>query len=939
MTLEDQSLKLIADGLAKKVFDNKVSLSVADVDHFIRSDEIVKLLIDTGQVDSLELKVIKKYFEENNPFAYVITKTAQITAPDYKPWLHGERLSEIDWSNHERLHKFLQHYRNFNPNILLEIAKESREIIDLCGDPKSEGEWLRKGLVFGYVQSGKTTSYSDVIARGIDAGYKVFIVLAGTTNSLRRQTQERMEENVIGQISRRPGIYADIIEPIKALHAMTRELDFNKTRDQVLNFNHEVGTIFIIKKNASVLRSLLTEIDRIRGPNKIDLPMLLIDDEADNATINTASKKGSKTNPTSINKGIRDILNCFNKRVYLGYTATPFANIFIDHQSDSDLEAIAKSGKDLFPSDFIKSISAPNFYVGARRLFHADDETPENSLQHTVGIIRRENYHSILPLKHKISVSETLDTLPSSLHTALKYFFLFCAVEKVRGRWDRHHTMMINVSRFNAVQDRIELEVNNFCTVLRNSIKMAAGNLALADDVFKSLKKIYKNGAPANQFVFPNDGLGELPYGKCKETEGIDFDQHIVPALYEICNEIFVQTVNMQRNSLEYPDNDYKHVIAIGGLALSRGLTLEGLAITYILRNASASDTLMQMGRWFGYRLGYENLTRIFMPESSFDHYGSIHSATEELREELELMGYLKQTPVEFGLKVRNSETGIMITARNKLQSAETITVSKDFSLKHKQAYILCTDQIIRYRNEILLKTFVEKLLKHSDPQECPFGYTFSASGHDVSNLIADLNFKGSPDFDPQVDSMQAENKSGFSFIERYVRKRVDESLKTWRICIPKGSKRLEKIKFSSSLAVHRRLRSKGDPIAKDLFKVTKKDSVALGDDLRIGVSDEDITKLSGRGTKGSQIASFLGVPTLYIHFIDVTVVNDHGKYDELDFNGTYSSISILFNGSKIASDQHTYTANQVLLRQLLNHEDEYDDDADDDYATLDGEI
>ena len=149
------------------------------------------------------------------------------------------------------------------------------------------------------------------------------------------------------------------------------------------------------------MQSLLTEIDRIRGPNKIDLPMLLIDDEADNATINTASKKGSKTNPTSINKGIRDILNCFNKRVYLGYTATPFANIFIDHQSDSDLEAIAKSGKDLFPSDFIKSITAPNFYVGARRLFHADDETPENSLQHTVGIIRRENYHSIFPLKQK----------------------------------------------------------------------------------------------------------------------------------------------------------------------------------------------------------------------------------------------------------------------------------------------------------------------------------------------------------------------------------------------------------------------------------------------------------------------------------------------------------------------------------------------------------
>lgn len=941
MTLEAQSLKVIADGLAKKVFDSKVTLTVDTVDQFIRTDEIVKLLISTGQVNSFELKIIKKYFEENNPFAYVIAKTAQVTASDYKPWLHGQRLSEIDWSNHERLHKFLQNYRNFNPNILLEIAKESRDIIDLCGDPKSEGNWLRKGLIFGYVQSGKTTSYSDVIARGIDAGYKVFIVLAGTTNSLRRQTQERMEENVIGQISQRPGTYANIIEPLKALHAMTRELDFNKTRDQVLNFNHEVGTIFIIKKNVSVLRSLLEEIDRIRGSNKINLPMLLIDDEADNATINTASKKGSKNNITSINKGIRDILNCFTKRVYLGYTATPFANIFIDHKSDADLELIAKSGKDLFPSDFIKSISAPNFYVGAQRLFHPDDETPKNSLQHTVGIIRRENYNPILPLKHKKSDSETLDTLPSSLHTAVKYFFLFCAIEKARGRWGKHHTMMINVSRFNAVQDSIELEVTNFCKVLRNSIKMAAGNLTLADDVFNSLKQLYKNGVPANQIMFPNVGSSEIPYDKCEETDGLDFNQNIAPALNEICDEIFVQTVNMQKKSLEYPDTDYKHVIAIGGLALSRGLTLEGLVITYILRNASASDTLMQMGRWFGYRLGYENLTRIFMPQSSFDHYSSIHLATEELREELEQMSYVKQTPVEFGLKVRNSETGIMITARNKLQSAETITVSKDFSLKHKQAFILCTDRKIRDHNENLLKKFVETLLRHSEVKECPLGYTFAASGQDVLRLISDLDFKGSPDFSSQVSTTQAEKKSDFSFIEQYIRRRVSESLKIWRICIPKGSKKLKKMNLSSPISLHRRSRSKGYPIASDRFKVTKKDSVALGEDLEIGVSDEDLAKLSGRGTKGSQIANFLGAPTLYLHFLDVVVVDDQDQYNALNFNGTYSSISILFNGSEIASDQHTYTANQVLLQQRSNNQNDYDDDDDDDddYAALDGEI
>ena len=252
----------------------------------------------------------------------------------------------------------MEKYRASTPKYS-EKFKESKEILDLC-DPEIEGEWLRKGLVFGYVQSGKTTSYSNLIALGIDAGYKIFIVLAGTTNSLRMQTQERMEENVIGQISQRSGLYVDKkIGPLKALHSMTRELDFNKTRDQVINFDHEVGTIFIIKKNVSVLKSLLSEFDRIRGESKIDVPLLLIDDEADNATVNTGFKKNVSKKFTAINESIRKLLNCFSRRVYVGYTATPFANIFIDHRSDEDMKLAAETGKDLFPSDFIKSISAP----------------------------------------------------------------------------------------------------------------------------------------------------------------------------------------------------------------------------------------------------------------------------------------------------------------------------------------------------------------------------------------------------------------------------------------------------------------------------------------------------------------------------------------------------------------------------------------------------
>ena len=217
----------------------------------------------------------------------------------------------------------------------------------------------------------------------------------------------------------------------------------------------------------------------------------------------------------------------------------------------------------------------------------------------------------------------------------------------------------------------------------------------MEDQTFKSLRSIYFNGCPDGQFTFDHSETSEIPYAECEETNGLDFEQDIIPALAEVCNDITVQTVNMQKGGLVYPENDFKHVIAIGGLALSRGLTLEGLSITYILRNASASDTLMQMGRWFGYRLKYENLTRIFMPRSSYDHYCSIHLATEELRQDPRIHGSCRRHTTRFGLKVRNSDTGIMITARNKLQSAETITQSKDFSLSHKQAYVLSRIRIL----------------------------------------------------------------------------------------------------------------------------------------------------------------------------------------------------------------------------------------------------
>lgn len=928
--------KTLAKGAAQEVFEKNITLSVEDVDLFLRQQDAISELISTGVIDKDCFKMLKKFFEEENPTAHTIAPSSTVTSKDYKPWLNGSRLTKMDWKYHDRLHEYLRKIKRFNPNVLNEIAKESEEILDLCGDPNTDDNWLRKGLVFGYVQSGKTTSYADVIARSMDAGYKVFIIMAGITNSLRLQTQERLEDYVIGQITPRNGRYASEIEILPSPLALTREQDFNKTRDIAINFGNETGTIFIIKKNVSVLKSLIKELDNMRGNRKIDLPTLIIDDEADNATINTATEK-SKTNITAINNNIRLLLSCFSKRVYLGYTATPFANIFIDHETDEQLIDSFENSEDLFPSNFIKSISAPNYYVGANRLFHSNEQSIENSLKHTVGVIARHNFHPILPLKHKKHDAILLKELPSSLYTAIKYFYLFCAIQHATGKWDRHHTMMINVSRFNAVQDAVQLEVNTFRKKILNSIKCSAGLNNTSDELYSSLRDLYFHGSKASQFHYDHVSNGEIPYSNCIETEGLDFEDDIIPSLISVCGEIKSQTVNMQKSALVYPEGKPQHIIAIGGLALSRGLTLEGLAISYILRNASASDTLMQMGRWFGYRQGYENLTRVFLPQSSYNHYCAVNTGTEELRLELEQMDRFNKTPLDFGLKVRNSETGIAITARNKLQTAEVITVSRDFSASHKQAFILSKDENIRENNEkVLLKFLSKNINRYDDIKDCEFsdGWVFEANGHLVFELLRELQFPSDPSFGQPDETTQSSGIPPSSFIEKYVQRRLKESLSEWRICIPKGSKEALPSISDKKIKFKRRGRNTGVQLDGEHFQVNASQGVAMGEDLFIGISKSERLKIESQsGKKSYNIAAALGKPTLFIHFLTCNIIDDekeNSKQSFKDFNGNYSSISILFNDSNLSPDKHSYTANKIFVQQSAV--DDPDQDLDDDY-------
>ena len=463
-------------------------------------------------------------------------------------------------------------------------------------------------------------------------------MLAGITNSLRRQTQDRIDHAFIGLQSSEANITTTRIGAAKYVmtddsvrhpnYLTSLERDFLKS-SALATRGLQFGTstepmIFICKKNVSTLKNIHEFLSDKSDTGVGRQPFLMIDDEADNASINTLLHKDKVT---AINQSLRNILSLFDKSSYVGYTATPFANIFIDPETED-----AMGNDDLFPSDFIKTLEAPTNYVGPNEVFGEHGQLRETM------VLTPSDYVAELPLKHKSD--HELVSLPGSLKEAILLFIIAKAVRVSRGQQRKHCSMMVNISRFNRVQSKAHELISNYLHEVRTDIQANAGKSAYPkESVLNRLEQLYENEFLAKA---PDEELKNYPQWQDLE-------------LFRSVRFMKVTLVNMNSSPLNYDSEpDGLTVIAIGGLALSRGLTLEGLTISYILRNASAYDTLMQMGRWFGYRIGYEDLCRLYIPHSSREHYERTTSAIAELRDELQIMQDLSKTPAEFGLKVRS---------------------------------------------------------------------------------------------------------------------------------------------------------------------------------------------------------------------------------------------------------------------------------------------
>ena len=444
------------------------------------------------------------------------------------------------------------------------------------------------------------------------------------------------------------------------------------------------------------------------GNRKIfNVPLLVIDDEADNASVNS----GTELDVRTINRLIRTLLNLFNQNTFIGYTATPYANLYIPSNWSEDLETMVKDlkfkvGEDLFPRDFIVNIPPPSNYIGAAQVFgFYNDKTGEG--QDGMDIIRLvDDQEPYFPKKiNKDNKDNLPEDVPASLEMAIKAFILTCAIRALRGQKNKHNSMLVHVALRVAWIDRIAYLVNEILRDYKLQIKSGQGSLE--DD----LKHLFENDyAPITE-----DIIESLPYNDPKIKKHTW--EEIKDILFETVTKIEVRAVHGTKNtrSLEYHNieelnyKDYENglsVIAVGGNKLARGITLEGLSISYYLRTTRMYDSLMQMGRWFGYRPGYVDLCRLYTTEELVNWYRHITMATEEMKGDFDELAANNMRPEDYQLKVRTHSNQLVITSVGKMRDHEKIQLG--YSGETKQTYVFDNDQNIVNNNFNLLRNTIK---------------------------------------------------------------------------------------------------------------------------------------------------------------------------------------------------------------------------------------
>ncbi len=584
-----------------------------------------------------------------------------VAAPRRDEWLR--LLDRSEWYYWPRLREYLIGAKGWGMSVVRSLDQTTDRILGQLSPPEAD-QFDVRGLVLGYVQSGKTASYTALLAKAADVGYRLLIVLSGIDNGLRRQTNIRLKRELVGYAEHRPGTIH--LPPLgRQWHEFTREEILGDFRPGFANHAALQGTqpvLLVVKKNGPVLRRLLRWLGDAPEEVRRRIPLLVIDDEADQASVDTRGTYQVEDGvlpadyepPTTINGLIRDLLRMFQHRAYVAYTATPFANILIPHDTFDPTRE-----NDLYPKDFIVDLPKPDGYFGAEELFgRVDPDTGE-----TVGGIDAIRDVTLDDLQ-----CHARGELPPTLETAMLNFVLAGAARAHRGQGGSPATMLIHVSHLVTDHQQLEAIVSHRFSELKDEWRYQREH-----GILGRLRELW-----------------EQEFRPVTRTSYLDRDAHfelIEPHIGPFFEAVQIKVINSDTGDvLDYEREPGLKAIAIGGNRLSRGLTLEGLLISYYVRRSLSYDTLMQMGRWFGFRNGYDDLTRIYTTPELAEWFSDMAMVEHRLREDIRVYEEHNLTPIQLGTRILEHPT-MQVTSTIKRRYASNVTISASYSFSLEQTF------------------------------------------------------------------------------------------------------------------------------------------------------------------------------------------------------------------------------------------------------------
>jgi hypothetical protein len=761
-----------------------------------------------------------------------------VIADEWTPWYTEDikRSHNFYWRHYS---ESLQNASRWAPQAITALDKATDRVVERLADPTMTEAYPVKGLVVGYVQSGKTANFTGVIAKAIDAGYRLIIVLSGTTDLLRTQTQRRLDMELVGQENILRGVKPDDDAALEStdyvrddpdwdrfvrhgirpsdggasdLYRLTKKsfdykslelgisaLDFPK-RERHRPFTHPNNLftgdtrLAVVKKNSTVLKKLVADLNKITTRLE-EVPTLIIDDESDQASVNTTRPKpistSEKKKRTAINRHIAEILKMLPRAQYVGYTATPFANVFID----------PNDAEDIFPKDFLISLPPGPGYMGARD-FHdlsldvpLDERTKENSAEKA----------------HVRIVNENEENQDPDLQHALDAFVLTGAVKLYRehlglGKF-RHHTMLYHVAMQKEAHREQRAKVNDMWNRSGYRSSYCLGRL----------KEIYeKDITPVTKR--PDGGATPATF-----EELIPFIGKSVNRIGRTGNPVLVvNSDKIEGEELDFAVDPHVWRVLVGGNKLARGFTVEGLTISYYLRRSQKADTMMQMGRWFGYRSGYRDLVRLYTTQELYEEFEDICQDEEFFRDELRQYaplgfdGLPQITPSQIPPLVSQHHPKIKPTAANKMYNAR-VEQRRTPTKEPSSGYPLVSDKTsLKHNTEAflpLLKVAVNYPEIMDDSSARPLEVlSTQITNERLTAILSQLQWAKEDSFRPDLN---------------FLRQAGPDRIADWHVVLPQLKDREAQVTIAGvgPLSVHRRrvvngkLQAKSQPADRSLVQ------------------------------------------------------------------------------------------------------------------------